>query len=96
MTQTTEQLRSLKTAVEANAVQEVERIAHKSAGASATCGMNSIVPALRELERQGREGKLSDATALAGQAAKELERIRAFLDNRRRTAGNTPAGAGPS
>jgi HPt (histidine-containing phosphotransfer) domain-containing protein len=96
LTQTTEQLSSLKAAVDAGTLQEIERIAHKSAGASATCGMNAIVPALRELERQGREGKLSGATALAEQATKELERIRAFLDNRQRSAGNTPAGAGSS
>src|SRR2546430_11310092 len=96
LTQTTEQLLSLKAAVQAGAVQEVERIAHKSAGASATCGMNSIVPALRELERQGRERALSNAPALAEQAGQEPERIRAFLDNRRRSMGNTAAGAGPS
>ena len=96
LNQTTEQLQSLKTAVEAGVVQDVERIAHKSAGASATCGMNSIVPALRELERQGREGKLSNAPALVEQASKELERIRAFLNNRRRPSGNAPAGPGSS
>jgi CheY-like chemotaxis protein/HPt (histidine-containing phosphotransfer) domain-containing protein len=83
--QTTEQMESLKLAVEAGAVQEVERIAHKSAGASATCGMNAIVAPLRELERQGHEGKLSDAAALVSQASKELERIRIFLNNRRRS-----------
>jgi len=96
LNQTTEQLGSLKTAVEAGVVQDVERIAHKSAGASATCGMNSIVPALRELERQGREGKLSNAPALVEQASKELERIRTFLNNRRRPSDNAPAGAGSS
>ncbi len=96
LTQTTEQLLSLKAAVQAGAVQEVERIAHKSAGASATCGMNSIVPALRELERQGRERALSNAPALAEQAGKELERIRAFLENRERSTGTAPSGADPS
>ena len=96
LTQTTEQLLSLKAAVQAGAVQEVERIAHKSAGASATCGMNSIVPALRELERQGRERALSNAPALAEQAGKELERIRAFLENRERSTGTAPPGADPS
>src|SRR5207237_7167430 len=57
LTQTTEQLEHLKTAVESGAIPQVEHISHKSAGASATCGMNSIVPFLRELERQGHEGK---------------------------------------
>ena len=44
--------------------------------------MNAIVPVLRELERQGREGVLTGADLLFAQAAKELERIRAFLKNR--------------
>jgi CheY-like chemotaxis protein/HPt (histidine-containing phosphotransfer) domain-containing protein len=83
LTQTTSQIEELKTAVRQGIVREVERLAHKSAGASATCGMNSIVPILRELERQGREGKLSGADLLAAQAGKELERIRVFLKNRR-------------
>ena len=83
--QTTEQIESLMVAVEAGAVREVERIAHKSAGASVTCGMNAIVPPLRELERQGHEGNLSGAAALVSQASKELERIRIFLNNRRRS-----------
>jgi two-component system sensor histidine kinase/response regulator len=82
LTQTTSQLEELEAAVKTGAVKEVERIAHKSSGASATCGMNSIVPILRELERQGREGALSGAEALVVQACKELERIRVFLKTR--------------
>ena len=85
LAQTTEQLQSLKLAVETGALQDVQRIAHKSAGASATCGMNAIVPHLRELERQGFEGKLSGAQALVARAGKELERIRTYLNNRRRS-----------
>ena len=85
LTQTTEQLENLKVAVETGAVRDVERIAHKSAGASATCGMNAIVPHLRELERQGHAGSLSNASALVAQAGKELERIRAFLNHLQRS-----------
>ena len=80
-TQTSNQFEQLNTAVEANNLQEVERIAHKAAGASATCGMNAVVPALRELERQGREGRLVDAATLVAHILKELERIRAYLDS---------------
>jgi HPt (histidine-containing phosphotransfer) domain-containing protein len=75
-------MEELRAAVGSGAIKEVERIAHKSGGASATCGMNAIVPVLRELERQGREGVLSGADLLCAQAAKELERIRTFLKNR--------------
>jgi hypothetical protein len=45
--------------------------------------MNAIVPILRELERQGREGQLSNAEELVVQASKELDRIRDFLKDRR-------------
>jgi HPt (histidine-containing phosphotransfer) domain-containing protein len=82
MTQTTLQFEELAAAVNTGAVKEVERVAHKSAGASATCGMNAIVPILRELERQGRDGALSDATRLMTRATKELDRIRDFLKDR--------------
>ena len=78
-------LQSARLAVKNGAVQDVERIAHKSAGASATCGMNAIVPHLRELERQGHAGSLSDASALVAQADQELERIRAFLNHLQRS-----------
>ena len=69
----------------ARSFEEIQHLAHKSAGASATCGMNAIVPHFRELERQGYEGKLSGAPALLARAGKELERIRTFLNNRRRS-----------
>ena len=92
LAQTTEELQHLKAAAEAGDVAEVERIAHKATGASATCGMNAIVRLLRELERQGSEGKLSDAVALVAQASEELERIRALLDEQRRFDRGTGTG----
>ena len=80
-TQTSSQFEQLNTAVRSDACEEVERIAHKAAGASATCGMNAVVPALRELERQGRERRLVEAAALVARALNELERIRTYLNN---------------
>ena len=59
--QTSEQVEQLEAAVRAGAAQEVRRLAHSCAGASATCGMRRLVPLLRELERQGFEGKLTNA-----------------------------------
>jgi CheY-like chemotaxis protein/HPt (histidine-containing phosphotransfer) domain-containing protein len=93
LNQTTGQLNELERAVAAKAVQEVERLAHKSAGASATCGMNAIVPVLRELERQGHAGQLEDATRLVKRAGKELERIRVFLEDYVKSLGNQPGRA---
>jgi HPt (histidine-containing phosphotransfer) domain-containing protein len=94
--QTSGQLQELKVAAENSVSKEVERIAHKAAGASATCGMNAIVPTLRELERQGRENALNDAILLVAQAGKELERIRAFLETYCKSLGTGSGGQGSS
>ncbi len=78
--QTTSQMEQLKAAVAAGNPVEVRRLAHSCAGASATCGMTRLVPLLRELERQGRQGTLTDAAERFVQAAAELVRIRDFLE----------------
>jgi CheY-like chemotaxis protein len=83
LTQTTEQLEKLGAAVAAGDAAEVRRLAHSCAGASATCGMRQLVPLLRELERQGRDGTLTDAGSVFEQAGKEFIRIRSFLEERR-------------
>jgi CheY-like chemotaxis protein/nitrogen-specific signal transduction histidine kinase len=80
LSQTEEQLGQLAAAVQAGAAQEVRRLAHSCAGASATCGMRHLVPLLRELERQGLEGQLTSAAQLSRQAGQEFERIRSFLE----------------
>jgi len=78
--QTRGQLDQLEAAVRAAAPQEVRRLAHSCAGASATCGMRRLVPLLRELEREGCEGKLTHADQLCSQTAAEFESIRQFLE----------------
>jgi len=79
LTQTSEQLEQLEAAIQAGDAGEVRRIAHSCAGASATCGMRQIVPLLRELERQGAEGKLTNASGLSQDSHREFQRIRKFL-----------------
>jgi CheY-like chemotaxis protein len=78
--QTSEQLGQLQAAVEAGDVGEVRRIAHSCAGASATCGMARIVPPLRELERQGTDGRLTSAGELLQQTTEEFAAIRKILE----------------
>jgi signal transduction histidine kinase/DNA-binding LytR/AlgR family response regulator len=80
LNQTTAQLAALRTAVTAGRAAEVGATAHKCAGASATCGMNIILPSLRELERQGRSGRLEDAESLVETAGQSFQTIRVFLD----------------
>jgi CheY-like chemotaxis protein len=77
--QTTKQLDDLQSAIKKQDAVEVRRIAHSCAGASATCGMNDIVPLLKEMEQQGFEGKLTGADQLCSGAIKEFARIRTFL-----------------
>jgi len=54
----------------------VDHFAHKLVGASLACGMSAMVLPLRELERQGKEGRLTNAEALFAQAGRHLELTR--------------------
>ncbi|PWU18727.1 MAG: hypothetical protein C5B50_08505, partial [Verrucomicrobia bacterium] len=82
LSQTSEQIQKLEAAVAANSVQEVRRLAHSCAGASATCGMRRLVPMLRELEAQGANNKLTTAPGLCKEASQEFNRIRVFLEGK--------------
>jgi len=77
--QTSTQIEQLEAAVAANQPQEVRRLAHSCAGASATLGMRRLVPLLRELEKQGHEGQLTSAVQLYKDVAMEFGKIRQFL-----------------
>ena len=88
--QTSGQIEQLKTAIDAGAADDVRRLAHSCAGASATCGMSVIVSFLRELERQGHENKLTTASQLYAQVAAEFQRIREFLDHHQTSAAIAP------
>jgi CheY-like chemotaxis protein len=77
--QTGKQMGELKAAVRVASPAEIRRIAHSCAGASSTCGVKDIVPLLRELERQGIEGKLVEHEALFARTEREFERVTKFL-----------------
>ena len=81
-TQAEELLASLKQAVGAGQAAEVKGFSHKLCGASATCGMNAIVPSLRELEEMGERGDLSGAQEALQTASREYTRIRDFLQKK--------------
>src|SRR2546430_16899529 len=74
--QTGKQLVQLEAAVRAGTAPDVRRLAHSCAGASATCGMNRLLPGLRGLEEQGDEGKHNTAPPLSQPAGREFDRIR--------------------
>jgi HPt (histidine-containing phosphotransfer) domain-containing protein len=77
--ETGRQLREMETALTAKQPAVVHRLAHTAAGASATCGMESMAPVFRELENRGKEGNLADAGELLRQAGEEFDKLRAFL-----------------
>ena len=77
--QTRLQLADLEKAIASGAVREVERIAHKCGGASATCGMTAIAAPLRELENLARFGELTGAARLSHEAGRQFEYARSLL-----------------
>jgi signal transduction histidine kinase/HPt (histidine-containing phosphotransfer) domain-containing protein len=77
--QTSQQLDQLGAAVRANKPEDVRRLAHSCAGASATLGMTRFVPLLRKLERQGASGMLTSATQVYEETTREFELIQQYL-----------------
>jgi signal transduction histidine kinase/HPt (histidine-containing phosphotransfer) domain-containing protein len=89
--QTSQQLEQLEAAVRANKAEDVRRVAHSCAGASATLGMTRFVPLLRKLERQGASGMLTSATQVYEDTAREFKLIQNFLTAQLNSAAPTPA-----
>jgi CheY-like chemotaxis protein/HPt (histidine-containing phosphotransfer) domain-containing protein len=80
--QTTEQLAQMDLAAQAQDPAHLARVAHSCAGASTTCGMTAIVPALRQLELLGNAGDLSQTARLIASARQEFARMKQFLADR--------------
>jgi PAS domain S-box-containing protein len=69
-------MNGLRGAITAGSPKDVDHFAHKLVGASLACGMSAMVLPLRALERQGKEGHLTNADALFAQASRHLELTR--------------------
>jgi len=78
--QTRKQLDQLAAAVKGGNASEMRRIAHSSAGASATCGMMPLANFLRELEALGMAGQLAGTVELSAAAEREFGRVRHQLE----------------
>jgi HPt (histidine-containing phosphotransfer) domain-containing protein len=91
--QTSQQLVQLEAAVRANKTDDVRRVAHSCAGASATLGMTRFVPMLRELEKQGASGTLTTAAQVYEDAAREFKLIQNFLAAQLNSAASSPDAA---
>jgi HPt (histidine-containing phosphotransfer) domain-containing protein len=77
--QSNELLEDLGVAIRSGEAGAVQRCAHKLLGASANCGMTSILSPLRELESMGRSGRLAGAEQTYADANRQLGRIKEFL-----------------
>ncbi len=77
--QTHRQFDQIAAAIRDGKADEVRRVAHSCAGASATLGMTHLVPKLRELEKLGATGSLPDADKLCQGALHEYVRVQEFL-----------------
>jgi CheY-like chemotaxis protein/HPt (histidine-containing phosphotransfer) domain-containing protein len=77
--QTHKQFEQMEAAIRDGKADEVRRVAHSCAGASATLGMTHLVPKLRELERLGATGSLPGADQIRQSALNEYIRVQEFL-----------------
>jgi HPt (histidine-containing phosphotransfer) domain-containing protein len=59
-----QQLQEIKTAIESKNADQLFKTAHKAVGGNATFGMTTVVPALRELEKMGKENQFEEAEKL--------------------------------
>ena len=77
--QTTKQFAQIKAAIAANQAEEVRRVAHSCAGASATLGMKRLGQLMRDLEKTGAAGALTEATRICEDAGGEYILVKKFL-----------------
>jgi CheY-like chemotaxis protein len=79
--QSSEMLQRLEAGVGGFVLKEIEQVAHKLAGASASCGITILVGPLRELEHSARDGALDPdkASKLLGDITRRHARVREFL-----------------
>ena len=69
--------------------RDVRLLAHKFVGASSSLGMVAVVPALSQLEQMGDAGTLEGANAAYEEFARQLERVKQFIDDFQKS--RTPA-----
>ena len=58
---------------------ELARLAHTCAGASAICGIESLVPLIRDLEARCKNGGAAEAPSVLDKIVAEFDRVSAFL-----------------
>jgi CheY-like chemotaxis protein/HPt (histidine-containing phosphotransfer) domain-containing protein len=82
LTQTSEQIQNMQSALNATDLVRVARLAHSCAGASSTCGMVVIAPLLRKVEASANARESGALAGLLAEIQQEFRRIQEFLRNR--------------
>ena len=77
--QTTQQFAQIRTALAGKRSDEVRRVAHSCAGASATLGMKRLGQLMRDLEKAGADGALTEASQICEDAGREYAAVKEFL-----------------
>ena len=77
--QTSKQFEQIRDALSANRGDEVRRVAHSCAGASATLGMMRLGQLMRDMEKAGAAGALTEAARICEDAAREYAAVKQFL-----------------
>jgi HPt (histidine-containing phosphotransfer) domain-containing protein len=77
--QTTGQFAQIEAALKAQRGDEVRRVAHSCAGASATLGMMRLGQLMRDMEKEGAAGALTNAAKICEDAAREYAAVKKFL-----------------
>ena len=80
---TRELLDDLKVAIVEKDADAVYKSAHKALGSSLTCGMEAVVPSLKQLEQLGRDKNFEDAKDLHSQAEAGFAEIEAYFQENR-------------
>lgn len=73
-------LARIRAALAAGNARDLERFAHNSVGASASCGIVGMVPLMRTLERCGHAGRLDGAAEALAEAEAEFGRVEEFVE----------------
>ncbi|MFZ4395665.1 MAG: response regulator [Kiritimatiellia bacterium] len=76
-------LRELDTAIQAGNATQLQHLAHKLRGSSASLGMQAMLPSLHELEHLGEKRQTAGAAAWLRQAEQQLMATRAFMQTQR-------------
>jgi CheY-like chemotaxis protein len=78
---TAKYLSAIESALAQNDIDLLRRVAHKAAGSSATCGMEFLAEAFREIEQNAETQNADNAPSLLQSANNEFTRVRTALDS---------------